>query len=271
MTRRAAVIGSPIAHSLSPAVHNAGYAAAGLNDWTYTAYECGRKTVRSFITGLGPEWAGLSVTMPLKEAVLGVAPPDDMAAILGAANTIVIRDGVRKSYNTDVGGMVDALAEVGMRAAPSMAILGAGGTARAALGAASRLGTGAVTVYARRPDAIDELEPVARDLELSLRGEPWELAAQAGGHDLVVSTMPKGVCDDLPIDWRAETVAFDVVYDPWPTAFARRAETAGCRIVSGLSLLLWQAVEQFRLFTGVEAPVAAMRAALPFDRPAEAG
>ncbi|ADD43530.1 Shikimate dehydrogenase substrate binding domain protein [Stackebrandtia nassauensis DSM 44728] len=264
MTRRAAVVGSPIAHSLSPAIHNAGYAAAGLSDWTYTAHECGKDTLASFLDSLGPEWAGLSVTMPLKERALALADSaDDTATALGAANTLVFGEGGRVAYNTDAPGMVDALAEVGMRHASRVAILGAGGTARAALGAAASLSATSVTVYARRPEAVAELEPVAQRLGLPLTAAPWESAEGCGDADLVVSTMPKGVSDALAIDWKPDTVAFDVVYDPWPTEFARLAQAAGCRIVSGLSLLLWQAVVQFRLFTGVDAPVEAMRAALP--------
>lgn len=140
MTRRAAVVGSPIAHSLSPAIHNAGYAAAGLSDWTYTAHECGKDTLASFLDSLGPEWAGLSVTMPLKERALALADSaDDTATALGAANTLVFGEGGRVAYNTDAPGMVDALAEVGMRHASRVAILGAGGTARAALGGGREL------------------------------------------------------------------------------------------------------------------------------------
>ncbi|MGH8876530.1 MAG: shikimate dehydrogenase, partial [Stackebrandtia sp.] len=134
---RAAVVGSPIAHSLSPVIHNAGYAAAGLDDWTYSAHECDRDALASFLDGLGPQWAGLSVTMPLKERALELAGTvDAVARDVGAANTLVLRDGRRAAHNTDVNGMLAALGEAGRARAGQVAILGAGGTARAALGAA---------------------------------------------------------------------------------------------------------------------------------------
>jgi shikimate dehydrogenase len=117
-------------------------------------------------------------------------------------------------------------------------------------------------LFARRPEAIDELSPVAESLRLSLTGMTWPGAARCGMHDVVISTVPKGVADDLSVRWRPQTVLFDVVYDPWPTPLAASAEAAGCRIVSGLDLLLEQALGQFELFTGVQAPREAMRAAL---------
>jgi shikimate dehydrogenase len=141
-------------------------------------------------------------------------------------------------------------------------VLGAGGTARAALAAARDLGASAVTVYARRPAAVDELRPVAERLGLRLGYAGFAGAAGCGRADLVISTVPKGVADRLEVAWRPGTVLFDALYDPWPTPLAARAEAAGARIVSGLDLLLTQAVHQFVLFTGVPAPVDAMRAAL---------
>jgi shikimate dehydrogenase len=263
LTRRAGVLGKPVGHSLSPVLHNAGYEAAGLSGWSYTATECGEDDLAGLVESLGPEWAGLSLTMPLKEVALKVATSvSPLAEAIGAANTLVRREDGWHAENTDVPGMVAALRAAGVERPQSIAVLGAGGTARAALGAAAQLGVRRVMLFARRPEAIDELGPVAESLRLSLTGMTWPGAARCGQHDVVISTVPKGVADDLSVRWHPQTVLFDVVYDPWPTPLAGSAQEAGCRIVSGLDLLLEQALGQFELFTGVPAPREAMRAAL---------
>ena len=261
--RRAAVLGKPIGHSLSPVIHNAGYAAAGLPDWRYTAVECAEAELAGLVDALGPEWAGLSLTMPLKEVALTVADEvAPVAAALGAANTLVPRPGGWYAENTDAPGMVDVLRSAGLTTIDHVAILGAGGTARAALAAARQLGAASVTVYARRPDAADALRPVAEHLGLRLSWCAFDRAAECGDADLVISTVPKGVPDGLAVPWRPGSVLFDAIYDPWPTPLAAAAAAAGCRIASGLDLLLAQAVLQFTLFTGRPAPADAMRAAL---------
>jgi shikimate dehydrogenase len=251
---------------LSPVIHNSGYEAAGLTGWSYGAHECGEADLPRFVAGLDAEWVGLSLTMPLKEVALDVADEvAPMAATLGAANTLLrLPDGTWRAENTDAPGMVDALLAAGVVRAEQVCVLGAGGTARAALAAAKDLGATAVTVYARRPAAIDALTPVADDLGLTLIGAGWGEAVWAGDADVIISTVPRGVSDSVAteIEWRASAVVFDAVYDPWPTPLAAAAAAAGCRIVSGLDLLLTQAVRQFELFTQVEAPVAAMREAL---------
>ncbi|WP_020519988.1 shikimate dehydrogenase [Catelliglobosispora koreensis] len=265
MLKRAAVLGKPVGHSLSPVLHNAGYAAAGLFDWApYEAIEVDEPALAGFVEGLGPEWAGLSLTMPLKEVALTVATSvSDIATAVGAANTLARRDGGWFADNTDVPGMVEALrTHGGVEKPSSIAVLGGGGTARAALGAASLLGTRKVVLFARRPEAAAELNPVAEALGLSLSLQTWPGLARCTMHDVVISTVPKGVLDTAPLPWRPSTVVFDVVYDPWPTPFAAGAQDAGCRIVSGLDLLHAQALGQFELFTGVKAPAAEMRAAL---------
>ena len=264
----AAVLGKPVAHSLSPVIHNAGYAAAGLTGWSYTARECGEDELPALVDGLGPDWAGLSLTMPLKEVGLAVADSaSPLAVALGAANTLVLRDGRRYADNTDAPGMVTALAAAGRAAADRVAILGAGGTARAALAAARSLGATEVIVYARRVAAVDELRAVADRLGVPLAGRPWESAPAAVAADVVISTVPRGVADPLATaPWHPATVLFDALYDPWPTPLAAGASAAGCRVVSGLDLLLAQAVGQFEQFTGVPAPVDAMRAALDAAR-----
>lgn len=262
---RAAVLGSPIEHSLSPVIHNAGYAAAGLAGWAYERIECTIAQLPGLVAGFGPEWAGLSLTMPLKEAGLAVAEQvAPVAAALGACNTLVrLPSGGWRAENTDAPGMVDALGWAGVTGAGRVAILGAGGTARAALAAAAELKAAVVEVHARRAAGVDELRPVAGLLGLpELTHVAWPDPERVAQADVVVSTLPFGVADELTVGWRPETVVFDAVYKPWPTPLAASAQAAGCRIVSGLDLLLAQAVHQFEMFTGVTAPVAAMRAAL---------
>jgi shikimate dehydrogenase len=263
LTRKAAVLGKPVSHSLSPVIHNAGYEELGLN-FSYSAIECDAPELAGVLSGLGEEWAGLSLTMPLKEVALTVADAvSEVAAAVGAANTLVRKEGVGwYADNTDVSGMVMALQDAGVGKPRSMAILGAGGTARAALGTAARLGTKRVLLFARRREVMAELEPVAEALRLSLSYLGWEGAQRCAMHDVVISTVPKGVADGVRPVWRPGTVVFDVVYDPWPTPFAQGAQAKGCRIVSGLDLLLAQALGQFELFTGEPAPATAMREAL---------
>jgi shikimate dehydrogenase len=266
--RRAAVLGKPIAHSLSPVMHNAGYAAARLAGWQYTRIECDEPELAGLVAGLGDEWMGLSLTMPLKEVALTVAVgATAVASALGAANTLVRRPDGWYADNTDAPGMADALRSIsaadGDRVFARMSVLGGGGTARAALGAAQDLGVERVTVYVRRAEAGEELRAVAEALGVRLELAPWSAAAACREDDVVISTVPRGVADEL-VDgsWPAHTVIFDVVYHPWPTPLALAAQRAGCQVVNGLDLLLAQGVLQFERFTGVAAPVVAMREAL---------
>ncbi len=265
--RRAAVCGKPIAHSLSPVIHTAGYAAAGLLNWTYTAVECAESELPGLVAGLGPEWVGLSLTMPLKEVALTVADTAAPAATaVGAANTLVRRpDGSWFADNTDIPGMVRVLRDAGVAEKPSVSVLGGGGTARAALAAAASLGAASVTVVTRRAAALDELAPAAEALGLTLQRVDWSEPAAAFTADAVISTVPKGAADALAaaVPWRAGSVLFDAIYDPWPTPIAAAAAAAGVRVASGLDLLLAQALGQFEQFTGVvPAPETPMREAL---------
>ncbi|MFG1609001.1 shikimate dehydrogenase [Actinoplanes sp. NPDC049265] len=265
--RRAAVCGKPIAHSLSPVIHTAGFAAAGLLNWTYTAIECAAAELPDLVAGLGPEWAGLSLTMPLKEVglTLGASASAEATAV-GAANTLARRpDGSWHADNTDIPGMVRVLRDARVASAPTVTVLGGGGTARAALAAASLLGAPRVTLVTRRPAAASELAPVAAALGIALDPLDWAAAPGAFAADAVISTVPKGAADDLAtaVHWRPGTVLFDAIYDPWPTPLAAAATAAGLRVASGLDLLLAQALSQFEQFTGVRpAPESAMRDAL---------
>jgi shikimate dehydrogenase len=253
---RAAVLGSPIDHSLSPALHTAAYAALGLAGWSYGRHECDEAALPGFVAGLGPEWAGLSLTMPLKRVALDVADEvSPLAAATGAANTLVLRDGRRVAHNTDVAGIVAALHGVprGGRAV----VLGAGGTAQAALAALRDLGIDDVTVLVRDVARTAELRAAAGRLGVAPRIAAGLAEGLAAEVDVVVSTLPRGAADGLV---PRAGVVLDAVYSPWPTAFAAAATG---RVVSGLEMLLHQAVAQVELMTGKPGPVEAMRAALP--------
>ena len=257
---RAAVLGRPIGHSLSPVLHTAAYAALGLTDWSYTAIDCGEAELPGLVAGLGPDWAGLSLTMPLKRAALAVAgSADPLAAAVGVANTLVLAGGERRAYLTDAAGIATALREAGLTAPESAVVLGAGGTAQAALAALGMLGLDEAVVLVRDPARAGELRAAADRLGvvLDLRsGLPGPLPAA----DLVISTLPAGAADGLAPP--AGAVLLDVVYAPWPTRFAAAAAAAGGTVVSGLALLLHQAAAQVELMTGRPAPLPAMRAAL---------
>ncbi|HEU0088708.1 MAG TPA: shikimate dehydrogenase [Pseudonocardiaceae bacterium] len=261
--RRAAVLGSPIRHSLSPVLHQAAYAALGLTSWRYEAVECTEAALPGLVDGLGPEWAGLSLTMPLKRVALTVADEvSPLAGAVGAANTLVLGER-RRAENTDVAGMVVALREAGLTQVGAAVVLGAGGTAQAALAALGELGARTPAVVVRDPARSTQLRATADRLGL--------VPAVTGGFpdvdlpeaDVVISTLPAGAADTLRAQrWAAGTVVLDVVYAPWPTPLAASALAAGCRIVSGLAVLLHQAVAQVELMTGRCAPVTEMRAAL---------
>jgi shikimate dehydrogenase len=262
--RRAAVLGMPVAHSLSPALHNAAYAALGLPGWHYDRHAVDEAGLRGFVDGLGPDWVGLSLTMPLKRAALAVADDvDPDAAAIGAANTLVRRQGRWFAANTDVGGIVETLREAGVRRVERALVLGAGGTAQAALAALRRLGEDAPTVLVRDPARAGALRATAARIGVSPRIVGGLAEVPLPPADVVVSTLPAGAADALAD--RAPgpaTVVLDVVYAPWPTALATAAAAAGCRVAGGLEVLLHQAVEQVELMTGRPGPTAAMRAAL---------
>jgi shikimate dehydrogenase len=263
--RRAAVLGSPITHSLSPVLHEAAYQALGLQDWHYGKIECDEAGLPGLVASMGPEWAGLSLTMPLKRVALEVADQlSPLAEAVGAANTLVF--GAARGWradNTDVTGIVLALREAGLDRVEQAVILGAGGTAQAALAAVRELGHQTPIVLVRNLARTGELRETAERLGMqpeisgSLFTEPLPPA------DLVISTLPGGAADSLSVTrWKPDTTVLDVVYAPWPTPFAGSARDVGCPVVSGLSVLLYQAVAQVELMTGHPGPVEAMRTAL---------
>jgi shikimate dehydrogenase len=263
--RRCAVVGSPIEHSLSPTLHRAAYAHLGLN-WTYDRFEVDGHRLAPFVAGLDSSWRGLSVTMPLKVAVLELGQLDELAKLAGAGNTLVLEGGERLVYNTDVGGLTWAVRQVTPTPLPRATILGAGATARAALIAATQLGAQQVTVVARTPSRAEALGRLSEELGVKLEISPW--TGQIPDSDLVVSTVVSGAADGI-----AQAVAgsapliVDIIYDPWPTVLAAAAERAGCAVVNGLDLLVGQALLQIELMTGRSVAADLLYAALHADVP----
>ncbi|WP_416531262.1 shikimate dehydrogenase [Streptomyces coelicoflavus] len=263
--RRAAVLGSPIAHSLSPVLHRAAYAELGLADWTYDRFDVDEAALPGFFAELGPEWAGLSLTMPLKRAVIPLLDTiSETAASVDAVNTVVFgEDGRKTGDNTDIPGIVAALREHGIEKVETAAILGAGATASSALAALARVCTGEISVYVRSEARAAEMRGWAQRLDVDVRLADWSDAEEALRAPLVVATTPAGATDALAAAVpEMPATLFDVLYDPWPTALAARWSAYGGAVVSGLDLLLHQAVLQVEQMTGrAPAPLAAMRKA----------
>lgn len=259
---RAAVLGRPVAHSLSPALHRAAYSALGL-DWTYEAIDCGvaeLPVVLAERTG----WAGFSCTMPLKHAVLDVAAEvRPTAAAVGSANTLYPGPDGWVAENTDVDGVLGALAGAGVAlAGRDVTILGAGGTAQAVVAALARAGSGDVTVLVRDPSRAAAVSATAGRLGVALT--IGTLGADTPPAGVLVSTLPAGAADGFAARrWPRDQVLLDVIYAPWPTVLASAVTAAGGTVVGGAAMLLHQAVRQVELMTGRPGPLDAMRAALP--------
>ena len=251
--RRCAVAGSPIAHSLSPALHHAAYAHLGF-DWEYGRHELVADQLAEFVAGCDSSWRGLSMTMPLKVAALELGEVDEVARLAMAANTLVFgTDGVRRVYNTDVGGLVNALTAAGLAGAQTAVLLGAGATARSTVVSLARLGVRRITVVARTPAKAVPLISLAESLGVQLTAQPW--ADPVVVSDLLISTAAAGAVDDRADEWVGGSAAvFDVVYDPWPTALAQAGVDQGRVVLSGLDLLVHQAVLQVELMTGATVP-----------------
>jgi shikimate dehydrogenase len=236
---RAAVLGRPVSHSLSPILHRAAYTALGLGDWTYDALDIGAED--------------------LPELLAQTAEP--LVRLLGAANTLVRTDQGWRAENTDVTGVGMALQLAGVERVGHAAILGAGGTAAAAAVALSSLGAQHVDVVVRDPARAEDVIRVLGVLNVS--ASVISLADAEVDAPLVVSTVPIDAQPALlPLDWRAEHTVLDVLYAPWPTPLAQRVTAAGGSVVGGLEVLFWQATVQVELMTGRPAPIMAMRSAL---------
>lgn len=259
---KAAVLGSPIAHSLSPLLHRTGYASLGLDEWSYQRFELTADALPGFLAGLDDDWRGFSLTMPLKQACLEVADEvSPLAARAGAGNTLVRTPTGWRADNTDIPGLVAALRPA-WGEWTSAAVLGAGATARSAILALEELGVTSVDVYARRPAQADELICWAASAAPGLRLTAADLAGWTnGGQPAVLSTLPAGAVDGSGLT-DGPGLVFDAVYAGWPTPLARAAQAAGRSVIGGAELLLAQALLQFEQFTGQRPDAALLRSAL---------
>lgn len=271
--RRAGVVGSPVSHSLSPLLHGAAYEALGLTGWSYGRQEVPEGGLARHVDGLGPEWVGLSVTMPGKEEALALAgTASQEAALAGAANTLVRQDHSWYADNTDVHGLATALQEAGAGQVTRGVVLGGGATARSAVLALRRLGAREIDLMVRegiRPrtrELLDRLADGPTPTGVRVRRLAEGLSLDRRWADVVVGTLPPGVSAP-PVEPgdREPPVVLDVVYSPWPSALATAVASASAgRVVAvrGTTMLLHQAARQVELMTGCTAPVRQMALAL---------
>jgi shikimate dehydrogenase len=261
-SRKAGVLGSPITHSRSPQLHLAAYRALGLDDWTYERIECGAAELPAVVGGFGPEWVGVSVTMPGKFAALQFADEHTVrAALVGSANTLVRTPRGWRADNTDVDGVAGALATASGRAV----VTGSGGTAPAAVVALAELGVSHITVAARNLDKAARLVELAS--HVGVAGRVCDLTGGAvidevAAAEVLVNTLPANVAASYADTLAGVPVLLDVIYEPWPTPLAAAVAAAGGRVIGGLQMLLHQAFAQVEQFTGLPAPRAAMTCAL---------
>jgi shikimate dehydrogenase len=266
--RRAAVLGDPIAHSLSPALHLAAYKALGLEDWRYEAVRLTVDQLAGWVASRDQSWVGASVTMPLKhEALLLADHVEPMADLVGVANTLLFTPGGMVAANTDVEGIKTAIRE----GAPGIefrdaSILGGGATAVAAMVALAELGATSPKIFVRSQARAQLVVKLAAKLRLKPKFGKLGRPAADWVSDLVVSTLPPRAADPyartLGHQETRGKVLLDVAYDPWPSQLARAWKEAGGSVISGKVMLLHQAAEQVRLMTGQPAPLQQMRRAI---------
>lgn len=267
MTRRAAVLGSPISHSLSPTLHRAAYAALGL-DIEYTAIDTPTELLAQRITQLDDDSLGYSLTMPLKRDVLAlVGNQSQLVTQTGCANTVYRNaDQSWGLENTDVFGIVQTIRHAGLGPIDSASIIGSGATASSALSALAELHVGQVTCYARNEAALRMLRSQSDVLGIDFQTVTLVDEVVIVG-DIVISTVPNSahtqIIGSLAADQKYPAL-LDIAYNPWPSELAKYWEMhQGGPVLSGVEMLLWQACAQVELFTGKKAPIDAMRAALP--------
>ena len=268
------MLGSPIAHSKSPALHTAAYGVLGLG-WTYDTIEMTGDALPGFVGALDDTWRGLSLTMPLKRDVLPLlASLDVVASLTGAANTVLFDGSGPHGFNTDVFGIAEAFRANGVDDLDYVQVLGGGATAASALVAVSQLGASRVLFQVRDPARSTWLSALGERLGVEVVIRPFLMQDRSMiVPSAIISTLPGHSEHDLlfaePI--RAGAVLFDVAYDPWPSVFATAWNEVGGMVISGLEMLALQALAQVRVFvngssseplTDEDAVLAAMRAAV---------
>jgi shikimate dehydrogenase len=253
---RLAVLGTPIAHSKSPLLHAAAYEVLGLQ-WVYERHEVDEGSLASFVKSRDSSWRGLSLTMPLKQAIQPhLDRIDRIGELTGAVNTVLFEWGGdtvhRSGFNTDVPGIVRALRAAGVERVRHAHILGGGATAASAVVAASELGAESVLVSVRAPERAAGLVPLAASVGLTITVAAFDDARDDDATELVVSTLPGGVDAPIAFDagFRARVPLLDVAYEPWPTTLGQAWADAGGVVLGGLAMLVHQALLQVRIFVG---------------------
>ena len=272
--RKAAVLGFPVEHSRSPQLHLAAYRALGFDDWTYDRIACTADELPSVVSGFGPEWVGVSVTMPGKFAALRFADErTERAQLVGSANTLVRTESGWRADNTDVDGVAGALDH--RRDLRRAIVLGSGATAPAAVVALAGLGVTDITVAARNQHRAARLLELGATLgarthfadlaDTNLADTnliETSLVGQIERAEVLVSTIPSEAAALYASSFAVVPVLLDAIYDPWPTPLAQAVADAGGQVVGGLQMLLHQAYSQVEQFTGRPAPRQQMAAAL---------
>ncbi|MFZ5898593.1 MAG: shikimate dehydrogenase [Bacillota bacterium] len=278
-TRVCALLGHPVGHSLSPAMQNAAFRVVGINA-VYVALDVFPGALRDALQGMrAMGFLGANITIPHKEAVMGLVDRLDGGAVAaGAINTVVLRNDELIGYNTDGEGFLRSLAEAGVDpAGMQVLIIGAGGAAKAVTLALARAGVRNMVITNRTTERAEELAGLARLRGVQAGVLPWKDVEEAsfsgqkafGAAELIIQTTSLGMNPKadagppVPAAWFSRgQVVYDLVYNPVYTVFLAKARSAGARVVSGLGMLLHQGAASFELWTGVSAPLEAMRSAL---------
>jgi shikimate dehydrogenase len=268
LSRRFAVVGSPITHSLSPLLHETAYAALGVTDASYTRYEVGAGELEQFLSdGPGAMLDGLSVTMPGKPEAFAVSVQADATSrLLGVSNTLIRRpEGGFRAENHDVHGIVAALRDHGVQRPGSVGILGSGATAQCAVEAASRLGARSLLLSARSPEKVSALSAFAERRGLQVETIDFSRCEEVLAADVAISALAAAGARAVARDWaerggpaaiapsRTAPVVLDALYDPWPAPIAAACAEIGAEVASGLEMLVHQADMQLRSMLGIDA------------------
>lgn len=272
--RRAAVLGSPISHSLSPVLHRRAYEALGLHEWAYERHEITEPDLEDFLQELDTSWAGLSLTMPLKQVAMNLVDEvEPLAEVVGAVNTVLFSTGgLRVGANTDVYGIVQTISEArsGLSQQPRRGvIIGGGATAASAIAALGQLGITDPLILVRSLGRAGTVIRAATQMGVAaeyLTLDRPEARSAIGEADILISTIPAGAADayvaDLPEEIAPSQTLLDVVYEGWPASLPSAWGARGGSVAPGYDMLLHQAAEQVRLMTGRPAPLTEMRRAL---------
>ncbi|MBQ1868385.1 MULTISPECIES: shikimate dehydrogenase [Selenomonas] len=272
-TKNLAVIGWPIAHSLSPVLQNAAIEKAGL-DYVYTALPVKPEDLPAAVQGLKAlQFRGWNVTIPHKTAIMPLLDAiDEDARIIGAVNTVVNDEGCLTGYNTDVTGFIEALLAAGFAPQDKTAVLlGAGGAARAVVWGLIKAGVTAIHIGVRSPKKV---QPLVDEFSTygTLTVSHWEqadFAAKLAAADLLVNTTPLGMFPQTnampPVDWsnvKADAFVYDIIYTPAETRLLREARLHGHPTLNGEDMLVGQGAAAFSKWTGVQPDIECMKVKL---------